>query len=368
MSQYSKNRLVEMDEFFHSKIKPRLFKDYSKEPSCIRDIVSRFDFMINYNVPHGKKVRGLIVYEAWATLQNINLESIDYDKDSEANEQTLAIAWCIEFLQAAFLIADDIMDSSLTRRGKTCWYLYENTGNMAINDAFYLISLVYKIIHEFTQNHSKYNKLYEVFTMALTNTVIGQGLDLITPPKERTDQDKFDFTNYTEETYYQIVKWKTAYYSFCLPVQAALFLADIGDEEVHEKCREILLDMGTFFQVQDDYIDCYGDPKITGKIGTDIEESKCGWLVIQALKKCNAQQRSVLEDYYGRPDQPSVLKIKQLYNDLELKEEYESYENMRFEAIMNNINNLTFKTNREYLSEVKQVLRDYAAKIFKRNK
>lgn len=42
-------------------------------------------------------------------------------------------------------------------------------------------------------------------------------------------------------------------------------------------------------------MDCYGDPKVTGKVGTDIEESKCGWLVIQALKKCNEEQRKVLE-------------------------------------------------------------------------
>lgn len=46
---------------------------------------------------------------------------------------------------------------------------------------------------------------------------------------------------------------------------------------------------------KDDYIDCYGDPNVTGKIGTDIEESKCSWLVMQALKKADAKQRSILE-------------------------------------------------------------------------
>ena len=127
---------------------------------------------------------------------------------------------------------------------------------------------------------------------SLTNTVIGQGLDLITPPKVT---DKFDFKNYTEEQYKSIVVWKTAYYSFCLPVQSALYMAGIDSEEVHKKCRAILIEMGTFFQIQDDYLDCYGDPKITGKIGTDIEESKCGWLIIQALKKSNPEQKIILE-------------------------------------------------------------------------
>lgn len=84
---------------------------------------------------------------------------------------------------------------------------------------------------------------------ALTNTVIGQGLDLLTPPK-REDNMPFNFENYTEEQYLSIVKWKTAFYSFCLPVQAALFLAGIDDKEVHDKCTQILIEMGIFFQIQ----------------------------------------------------------------------------------------------------------------------
>ena len=42
-------------------------------------------------------------------------------------------------------------------------------------------------------------------------------------------------------------------------------------------------------------MDCYGDPQLTGKVGTDIEESKCSWLIIQALKKANPEQRDQLE-------------------------------------------------------------------------
>jgi farnesyl diphosphate synthase len=46
---------------------------------------------------------------------------------------------------------------------------------------------------------------------------------------------------------------------------------------------------------KDDFLDCYGDPEITGKIGTDIEEKKCSWLVIQALRKSNDQQKLTLK-------------------------------------------------------------------------
>jgi len=47
--------------------------------------------------------------------------------------------------------------------------------------------------------------------------------------------------------------------------------------------------------MQDDYIDCFGDPKLTGKVGTDIEDNKCSWLIVQALSRADDEQRAALE-------------------------------------------------------------------------
>ena len=47
--------------------------------------------------------------------------------------------------------------------------------------------------------------------------------------------------------------------------------------------------------LKDDFLDCFGDPAVTGKIGTDIEDNKCSWLVVQALKKATPPQRAELE-------------------------------------------------------------------------
>jgi len=51
--------------------------------------------------------------------------------------------------------------------------------------------------------------------------------------------------------------------------------------------------------VQDDYIDCYGDPEYTGKIGTDIVDGKCSWLIATALTMANEEQLETLRKCYG---------------------------------------------------------------------
>ena len=52
--------------------------------------------------------------------------------------------------------------------------------------------------------------------------------------------------------------------------------------------------MGHLYNVQDDYLDCFGDTSIMGKIGTDIQNGKCSWLIVKALENANSSQRTVL--------------------------------------------------------------------------
>ena len=64
--------------------------------------------------------------------------------------------------------------------------------------------------------------------------------------------------------------------------------------------------------------DCFGSPEVIWKVGIDIRDNKCSWLVVQALKLATDKQRKVLEDNYGQHDVKKVAKVKKLFAELDL--------------------------------------------------
>lgn len=89
--------------------------------------------------------------------------------------------------------------------------------------------------------------------------------------------------------------YKTAFYSFYLPVALAMQMSGVTNPDSYKKALDILLPLGEYFQVQDDFLDCYGLPEQIGKIGTDILDNKCGWVINFALKIATEEQRAVLD-------------------------------------------------------------------------
>ena len=71
--------------------------------------------------------------------------------------------------------------------------------------------------------------------------------------------------------------------------------AGIKDPEKFKQAETILLEMGYLFQVQDDFLDFFGDSEASGKDSTDIQEGKCTWFVVMALQRANTEQREILK-------------------------------------------------------------------------
>ena len=116
-----------------------------------------------------------------------------------------------------FLITDDIMDASETRRGQPCWYKLPEVGLAAINDSLMIENAIYYILKKNFDTTDYYVKLIELFHESMMVTTIGQSLDLQTASKS--------VTSFTMDRYKSIVEHKTAFYTFYLPVALAMRMA-----------------------------------------------------------------------------------------------------------------------------------------------
>ena len=94
----------------------------------------------------------------------------------------------------------------------------------------------------------------------------------------------------------------------------------------YELALSILLPLGEYFQIQDDFLDYAGTPEQIGKIGTDIVDNKCSWCVNVALAVATPEQRAVLEENYGRKDAVKEGRVKEVYEAVGMRERYREYE------------------------------------------
>jgi farnesyl diphosphate synthase len=313
--------------------------------------VNWFKESLHANAIGGKCNRGMSVPDSVSLLLGTPLSEEQY-------LHAAALGWMTELLQAFFLVSDDIMDSSITRRGQPCWYRRPGVGMVAINDAFMLESSIYTLLKHYFRNHPRYIDLVELFHETSLQTECGQLCDLLTAPEDRVNLDNFSL-----EKYSFIVIYKTAYYSFYLPVALALYQLDIATPQNLKQAEDILIPLGEYFQAQDDYLDNFGDPEHIGKIGTDIMDNKCSWLVNQALKLATPDQRKIMEENYGQKDKDKEAVIKKLFDELRLKELYQEFEERRAGEIRDMISKVD-----ESQGLKKSVFEAFLDKIYKRTK
>lgn len=147
----------------------------------------------------------------------------------------------------------------------------------------------------------------------------------------------------------------------------------------------ILIPLGEYFQVQDDFLDFSAPPEVLGKIGTDIVDNKCSWVVNTALNLSSpsasnnnppnpfnpaltptrlAELRKTLEENYGRKDAEKEAKVKKVFEELGVRKAYEEYEERVVGQVRDRINKVEEKEG----GLKREVFESFLGKIYKRSK
>ena len=226
------------------------------------------------------------------------------------NEYSLPAAISNEIFHNFTLVHDDVMDSSLIRRGKDTVHVKWNL-NQAILSGDVMQILAYKCLESYDSETQK--KLLKAFNDTAIKVCEGQQLDI-----EFESQNNLKFDDYI-----QMISYKTA-----VLLASSLKMGGIinnASETDLKSLYQIGLNMGTAFQIQDDYLDLFGDQNIIGKkIGGDIIKNKKTVMYHLYKENSSIEDSDILDEIYNdsniQNDQ-KVSNIKKLFeeNEIDLK-------------------------------------------------
>lgn len=273
---------------------------------CVNKICKLFD----YNVIGGKCIRSRLMLSTYnAVARKVETETLD---------EVVKVSACIEMLQAYLLIIDDIMDRSATRRGKPCWYTLENVGLNGINDALILESAIDRVLQMTIGRHPNAFAIVNAFANTKRTTVIGQMLD----------GDTSGLDDCTWQRYKNIVDHKTSFYTVYAPLNIGLLLAD--ERRFSKEVKDLCFKLGYLFQAQDDFLDCFGDPAVTGKNGTDLKDRKCTWVTCKAIEKLKHRSFSTyakaFRENFGQASNGNTDELKQILSSLKIANDFLTFE------------------------------------------
>jgi len=199
-------------------------------------------------------------------------------------EQTKDAAVALEIFHNFTLLHDDVMDDAKVRRGRACVHIKWNT-NTAILSGDEMLIEAYTELAKLPND--KLKPVLRMFNQMAREVCEGQQYDVDFEKQEHVRIDQ----------YMEMIRRKTSVLlATALKIGAAIAGAD---EKQQEALYQYGIAMGLAFQIQDDYLDCYGDEKSFGKaIGGDIKEGKKTWLWLTAQANSNGRdERLYSKDY-----------------------------------------------------------------------
>jgi geranylgeranyl diphosphate synthase type II len=255
-----------------------------KEP---KNLYQPIDYILQLG---GKRMRPVL------TLMSAEVFDANY-------KEALPAALAVEVFHNFSLIHDDIMDDAPLRRGKITvhekWNI--NTGILS-GDA--MLILAYQYFEKYEP--AIFKDLAKLFSQTALEVCEGQQYDV--------DFETRDDVTIPE--YLKMIEYKTA-----VLVAAAMKMGAIIAKTSEENANLIYdfgLNLGLAFQLQDDYLDAFGDPKTFGKqVGGDIIENKKTYLYLKAIEFSSIEQREELMNLFSIPlddNSEKIEAVKEIFN------------------------------------------------------
>ncbi len=305
-------------------------KTVTKEPIHLYEPIT---YILNIG---GKRLRPVLV------LMSCDIFGKDY-------KEALDAALAIEVFHNFSLVHDDIMDDAPLRRGKETvhekWDI--NTGILS-GDA--MLIQAYQLFENYESE--TFRQLAKLFSKTALEVCEGQQYDV--------DFETRD--DVTQAEYLKMIECKTA-----VLVAAALKMGGIvagASLEDQNSIYEFGRNLGIAFQLQDDYLDAFGNQEIFGKqVGGDIIENKKTFLYLKALELGTSAQQKELMDLFSIHPEDSSDKIKTIKNIF-----VESSANERTQIEIEKYTNKAFKVleTLEISKDKKEILRQFGENLMRR--
>ena len=250
----------------------------------------------------GKRLRPTLALIAAQTIMNEGLLSGD------AVENTLPAALALEVFHNFTLLHDDLMDHAQMRRGRETVHVKWNA-NTAILSGDQMLIEAYKLLAKVPGD--KVQKTLDMFNEMATGICEGQQLDM-------------DFEHMSQvsiDDYMHMIELKTSVL-LAYAMKIGGYIAG-GNEAQLEALYQFGLHIGLAFQIQDDILDLYGDPKTFGKaIGGDICANKKTFLLLSAMETADPESKAELLQWMMTTDrdEEKISAIKAIFDRLEIRQ------------------------------------------------
>lgn len=279
------------------------------------------------------------------------LMMLAYNLYRDDPESILPIACALETYHNYTLLHDDLMDNADMRRGHATVHRKWDA-NTAILSGDTMLVLAYQRLAQCSDE--KLRPLLDLFTE--TALEIGEG--------QQYDMDFETRNNVTEQEYIEMIRLKTSVLLACaLKIGAILADAPQTDADALYSFGERV---GLAFQLQDDWLDVYGDPEVFGKnTGGDIVSNKKTYMLIQAFNHADDATREELLGWVNAKDfnrQEKISAVTAIYNKLGIDKMALERINFYFDEA------LTFLDKVSVPQDRKSELKSYTSKLMKRDK